>query len=140
MSAPDPLRVGIVGYGDAGRGIHGRLLREVGYRVTDVVTRDPGRSAAAAADWPGVRVHRDVDLLLGRAAELDVVVVASPSGRHPEHAVATIEAGVPTVVDKPLGIDAASARSVVLAAERAGVGLTVFQNRRWDPEQLTSPV
>lgn len=137
MSAPDPLRVGIVGYGDAGRGIHGRLLREVGYRVTDVVTRDPGRSAAAAADWPGVRVHRDVDLLLGRAAELDVVVVASPSGRHPEHAVATIEAGVPTVVDKPLGIDAASARSVVLAAERAGVGLTVFQNRRWDPEQLT---
>jgi predicted dehydrogenase len=40
-------------------------------------------------------------------------------------------------VDKPLATDADAARRVVDHAERAGVPLTVFQNRRWDAEQLT---
>ena len=35
----ESLRVGLVGYGGSGRGIHGRLLRELGQRVTCVVTR-----------------------------------------------------------------------------------------------------
>lgn len=137
MSPGPPLRVGIIGYGDAGRGIHARLLRAAGLRVTDVVTRDPERAAAAESDWAGVRVHPDVTTLLRRAGELDLLVIASPTGRHVEHALAAVDAGVRVVVDKPLGVDAASAREVVHAAERTGVGLTVFQNRRWDSEQLT---
>ncbi len=130
------LRVGVVGYGDAGRGIHARLLREAGHVVTDVVTRDPGRAAAAAEDWPGVRVHDDVAGLVG-APGLDVVVVASPTGRHVEHALAALEAGLATVVDKPLALDRAGAQRLVDAAEARAGRLTVFQNRRWDDEQRT---
>ena len=133
----DGLRFGLIGYGDAGRGIHARLLREAGHQVTDVVTRDPGRVRAAQQDWPGVRVHPDVETLLSEAVGLDVVVIASPTGRHVEHAHAAIAAGVRVVVDKPLALDAVSGRELVRAAEAAGVGLTVFQNRRWDSEQLT---
>ncbi|MBO1750619.1 Gfo/Idh/MocA family oxidoreductase [Actinotalea sp. BY-33] len=131
------LRVGVVGYGDAGRGIHGRLLREAGHRVTDVVTRDPARIAAAGEDWPGVRVHPDLAGLLGRGDELDLVVVASPTGRHVENALEVVAAGRPLVVDKPLGLDADGAGTVLRAAQEAGVPLTVFQNRRWDSEQRT---
>ncbi|WP_250444867.1 Gfo/Idh/MocA family protein [Actinotalea sp. C106] len=131
------LRVGVVGYGDAGRGIHGRLLREAGHQVTDVVTRDPARIATAGEDWPGVRVHPDLAGLLGRRDELDVVVVASPTGRHVENALEVIAAGRPLVVDKPLGLDADGAGTVLRAAQEARVPLTVFQNRRWDPEQRT---
>lgn len=131
------LRFGVIGYGDAGRGIHARLLREAGHTVTDVVTRDPGRAEAARADWPGVRVHAEVgDILLGGGG-LDAVVVATPTGRHVEHALAAVAAGVPVVVDKPLALDVAGASTVVAAAEAAAVPLTVFQNRRWDSEQLT---
>ncbi|NKY08705.1 gfo/Idh/MocA family oxidoreductase, partial [Cellulomonas hominis] len=36
----DALRVGLVGYGSAGRGIHARLLREVGADVVRVVSRN----------------------------------------------------------------------------------------------------
>ena len=131
------LRFGVIGYGDAGRGIHARLLREAGHTVTDVVTRDGARAAAAGADWPGVRVHADVDGLLRGAADLDAVVVATPSGRHVEHAMAVVAAGVPVVVDKPLALDADGASAIVVAAQAAAVPLTVFQNRRWDSEQLT---
>ncbi|WP_298456903.1 Gfo/Idh/MocA family protein [uncultured Cellulomonas sp.] len=132
-----PLRVGLVGYGDAGRGIHGRLLREAGHVVVAVVTRDPSRAAAARSDWPGVVVVDDVATLLRRADGLDLVVVASPTGLHGEHTRAVVAAGVPVVVDKPLGTSASQARGVTEAALSAGVGLTVFHNRRWDDEQRT---
>ena len=57
----EALRVGLVGYGGAGRGIHARLLREAGQRVTAVVTRS--RAAQVEADWPGAAVEPDVHLV-----------------------------------------------------------------------------
>lgn len=137
QGADQQLRVGLIGYGDAGRGIHARLLRGAGHAVTHVVVRNPDRSAAARADWPGVVVVPDVATLLERGDELDLVVVASPTGSHVEHALAVIAAGLPLVVDKPLAPSSAGALAVAQAAEVAGVPLTVFQNRRWDSEQLT---
>lgn len=131
------LRVGLVGYGAAGRGIHGRLLREVGARVVRVVSRNPGRSMAAGRDWPGVAVDPDVPSLLMHAGELDVVVVASPTGDHVEHVRLALAAGLPVVVDKPLATTADEAAELARAGAADGGRLTVFHNRRWDPEQLT---
>ncbi|WP_066587975.1 Gfo/Idh/MocA family protein [Cellulomonas timonensis] len=130
-------RVGLVGYGSAGRTIHSRLLREAGLRVTHVVTRSPERSAAAREDWPGVTVVPSLQVLLESAAELDLVVIASPTAEHAEQAHAVLAAGVPVVVDKPLATTTEAARTLARAAEGSGGRLTVFQNRRWDPEQLT---
>lgn len=131
------LRMGIVGYGGAGRQIHARLAREAGMTVTAVVTRDPGRRVQAAGDWPGARLHDDVASLLAQPGAYDVVVVASPTGSHAEHAAQVAAAGVPFVLDKPIATTAAEARRVVAAAASAGTPFTVFHNRRWDPEQLT---
>ncbi|WP_081978712.1 Gfo/Idh/MocA family protein [Cellulomonas carbonis] len=128
-------RVALVGYGSAGRGIHARLLTATGFRIARVLTRSPERAAEARADHPGVEVHADLDGLL--APGVDVVVVASPTGNHAEHVRAAVDAGLPVVVDKPLALDAAEAEETVRHAERAGVPLTVFQNRRWDDEQRT---
>ena len=130
------LTAGLVGYGMAGRDFHGDLLRRAGGRVTDVVTGDPERAARAGADWPGVQVHRDLPGLLERSRP-DVLVVASPTGLHVEHALAGLEAGIPVVVDKPLAMDHEGAVAVVRRAEETGTPLTVFHNRRWDSEQLT---
>jgi predicted dehydrogenase len=145
MSAPSqerqhgrrPARIGLVGYGGAGRGIHARLAREAGLVVTAVVARDPGRRAAAQEEWPGVHLHDDLAGMLGDAGAYDVVVIASPSGLHAEHAAQVSAAGVPFVLDKPIALDGAQAAQVVATAAAAGTPFTVFQNRRWDPEQLT---
>lgn len=131
----EPLRIGLIGYGAAGRGIHARLARATGQDVVAVVTRTRGDQVAH--DWPDARVVPDVDALLGDAADLDLVVVASPTGDHAEHTRAALEAEVAVMVDKPLATTRVQAAALVrLAAERGG-RLTVFQNRRWDPEQLT---
>jgi len=131
----EPVRVGIVGYGLAGRVFHGRLLAGTpGAAVTAVVTRDPQRRAQAMADHPGARVYSDV---AAAAAAVDLLVVAAPNASHAAVAGVAIDAGVSVVVDKPLAVTAAEGRAVADRAAAAGVPLTVFQNRRWDADQLT---
>ena len=132
-----PARIGLVGYGGAGRGIHARLAREAGLVVTAVVARDPGRREAAEQDWPGVRLHDDLAGLLADRGAYDVVVIASPSALHADHAAAVAQARVPFVLDKPIALDGEQAAQVVESAAVSGTPFTVFQNRRWDPEQLT---
>ncbi len=138
MPVPAPgTRVGLVGYGDAGRGIHARLLDEAGLSVTLVATSSPERAAQVSAERSGVGVVPDLAALLERRDEVDVVVLASATAAHVDQVLACVSAGVPTVVEKPLGVDAASARRAVEAAAEAGAPLTVFHNRRLDAEQLT---
>lgn len=130
-------RAAIIGYGMAGRSIHARLLREAGWQVTAVLVNNDDRRADAQSDWPGLTLVRSVQELIAVKDRFDVVVVASPTGLHFEHASELLRAGIATVVDKPLGIDAQQCQELVdLAAELDG-HLTVFQNRRWDSEQLT---
>lgn len=131
------VRVGLVGYGMAGRDIHLPLLREAGLEVTHVVTADATRREQVARDLPDARVVSSLESLLLLASDVDLVVLASPTAVHAEQAMACLDAGLPLVVDKPLGLDAAQANRVVEHARDVGVRLTVFQNRRWDAEQLT---
>ena len=129
-------RVGLAGYGFAGRGIHAPALREAGCDVVAVSTRDPERAAAARADLAGVEVVTGLDELVA-VPGLDLVVLATPSGGHAEQVRAVVDSGLPCVVDKPLAVDAASAASVVRYAAEARVPITVFQNRRYDAEHAT---
>ncbi len=131
------VRVGLVGYGFAGREIHAPLLAEAGLPVTVVATSDPGRRAAAVAELPDAEPVADLAGLLAARDRVDLVVLASPTGVHHEQALACLDAGLHVVVDKPLGVDAAQAAEIVAHARRTDGRLTVFQNRRWDAEQLT---
>jgi predicted dehydrogenase len=51
--------------------------------------------------------------------------------------VAALVAGLGVVVDKPLAPDAAAGRWLAAEAERRGLFLSVFHNRRWDGDFLT---
>jgi predicted dehydrogenase len=133
------LRVALLGYGMAGREFHAPLLREVaGVRITHIVTGDEERAKAARAENPGVTVVPEPEALWQLAGRLDVVVVASPTGAHAAQAREAVRRDLAVVVDKPLATSAAAARDLVDLAEERGVPLTVFQNRRWDPEHLTA--
>ncbi len=128
--------VGIVGFGLAGQGFHAPLIRAAGLTVAAISTSDPTRRAEAEQFAPGAVIVPGFEELL-QVPGLDLVVLASPSARHAGQALAAIEAGIPVVVDKPLGVTAEEALEVVVAAAAAGVALTVFHNRRYDPEFAT---
>ena len=133
-----PLRVGLVGYGLAGSVFHAPLIAATEGLVLDtVVTSNPERQEQARAGFPDVRVAATADELFDRAAELDLVVVASPNKTHVPLATTALKAGLPVVVDKPIAGTAAEARELAALAEEHGLLLSVFQNRRWDNDFLT---
>ncbi|MFI5486072.1 Gfo/Idh/MocA family oxidoreductase [Micromonospora echinaurantiaca] len=134
-----PLRVGLLGYGIAGRVFHAPLIAATpGLRLAAVLTRDPQRREQVRHEHPDARTVDDADQLWRAPDELDLVVVATPNRLHVPLARAAVAAGLPVVVDKPLAATAAQARDLVDEAARRGVPLTVFQNRRWDGDFLTA--
>ncbi|GGY17234.1 Gfo/Idh/MocA family oxidoreductase [Streptomyces djakartensis] len=133
-----PLRVGLVGYGLAGSVFHAPLIAATeGLTLDTVVTSNPGRQQQARSEFPDVRLAAAPDELFDRAAELDLIVVASPNKTHVPLAATALEAGLPVVVDKPVAGTAAEARELAALAEERGLLLSVFQNRRWDNDFLT---
>lgn len=134
-----PLRVGLIGYGLAGSVFHAPLIAATDGLVLDtVVTSDPERQRQARAEH-GEDLHTvaDADALFARADALDLVVVASPNRTHVELARRALETDLAVVVDKPLAARAAEAEELADLAERRGLLLSVFQNRRWDNDFLT---
>ncbi|WP_280267743.1 Gfo/Idh/MocA family protein [Nocardia wallacei] len=132
------LGVAVIGYGLAGSVFHAPLIAaEPRMRVAAVVTSSGERAERARAEHPGVRVAPDAEEVFADAAGIDLVVVATPNRTHAPLAMRALGAGLPVVVDKPFALTAAEGEQVVAAAERAGLLLTVFQNRRWDSDFRT---
>ena len=129
------LRVGIAGYGLAGRYFHAPLLKGCGFNVVAIQTSNAERTQHAKSDFPDTTVVSTIEKLVTK--DLDLVVVASANLVHAEHALAAINAGIPVVVDKPMGRSFAETQLIVNAAADAGVGLSTFFNRRWDSDALT---
>jgi predicted dehydrogenase len=129
------MRVGIAGYGLAGRYFHAPLLKGCGYEVVAIQTSNAERAGHAVSDFPDVKVVATIQELV--AHKLDLVVVASANLVHAEHAFAAINAGIPVVVDKPMGRTFAETAEIISAGERAGVPVSTFFNRRWDSDALT---
>ncbi len=129
-------RVALAGFGSAGQGIHAPLLLAAGCEVVAVSTSDQERASSARHLLPDVQVVPGLEQLLV-LPDIDLVVLATPSGAHAAQVRAVVEAGLACVVDKPLAVDAPSGADVVRGAADAGVPLTVFQNRRYDAEHAT---
>lgn len=129
------MRVGIAGYGLAGRSFHGPLLKSVGFEVAAILTSNSTRARQAKEDFPLVKIVENFSELLRQ--DLDLVVIATANKAHAEQALAAIAAGIPVVIDKPAARTLAETQTIFSAAEKAGVPATVFYNRLWDSDALT---
>lgn len=130
------IRVGLVGYGFAGRGFHAYLINRVpDLRLVAVATRAAERRARAQQDY-GVATFATLDDLLERGG-IDLVVLATPHNTHAPLAIQAMDAGKHVIVDKVMCLNTSEADAMIAASERNGVLLSVFQNRRWDWDYLT---
>jgi predicted dehydrogenase len=125
------LRVGIAGFGLAGRVFHAPLIAATdGLRIARILTTDAQRRASAESLYPDSTVVGSLEELLDEA---DVHVVATTNDAHVPLATEALDRGIAVVVDKPLSINAAAAQGLVARGGR----LTVYQNRRWDGDFRT---
>jgi predicted dehydrogenase len=130
------LRIGLVGYGFGGRVFHAPLIAGVpGCVLAGVVTRSQTRRIEVAETYPGLPLFDSVADLA--ESGVDAIVVCTPAATHTAVTDDVVQRGIPVVCDKPFALDAEAARRTVELAERAGVLVTAYQNRRWDSDMLT---
>jgi len=128
------LRVGLIGYGYAGKTFHAPLIAAVpALELAAVASSDASK---VHADWPGVTVLATPAELIARD-DLDLVVIATPNDTHHPLARDALLAGRHVVVDKPFTVALDDARELVALARQRRRVLSVFHNRRWDGDFLT---
>jgi len=128
------IRVGLVGFGMAGRVFHAPLLSSVeGLEFAAVVERTSNK---AAQRYPGVTLYRSLAEMLADDSP-QLLVVATPNGTHYAVAKEILGAGKNVVVDKPMTLSADQAAELIGLAKRHNVLLVPFHNRRWDSDFLT---
>jgi predicted dehydrogenase len=126
-------RVGLIGYGYAGKTFHAPLIQAIpGLDLSAVASSDAAR---IHRDLPQVEVMSDPSQLIASDA-IDLVVIATPNATHAALASEALRAGKHVVVDKPFTLDMAEARALMVLALNSGRLLSVFQNRRWDSDFL----
>jgi predicted dehydrogenase len=133
-SSLTPIRVGLIGYGYAGRTFHAPLIDAVPEMVLAAIASS--RAGALHDERPGTRWVVDPAELL-RDDVIDVVVVATPNDSHFHWTQAALEADKHVVVEKPFALDLAQARALTQLAQQRQRLLAVFHNRRWDSDYLT---
>jgi predicted dehydrogenase len=132
---PAPVRIGLAGYGLGGRYFHAPLIAAAdNCEFLGVVTTSPQRRGQVAADL-GLPTFTDLAELARAGAE--AVAISTPAATHITLTEQALRLGLAVVCDKPFAADADQARATVQLAERLGVLLTVYQNRRWDSDFLT---
>jgi predicted dehydrogenase len=127
------LRALVVGTGFGCR-IQVPALRGAGFEVVGLVGSDAARTAERAVA-NGVPAHF-TDLgqaIAGTGAE--VVAISTPPHTHAPLAIAALEAGCHVLCEKPFARDAAEARAMLAAAEKAGRVHTIGNEFRFAPQR-----
>ncbi|HEV2277634.1 MAG TPA: Gfo/Idh/MocA family oxidoreductase [Acidobacteriaceae bacterium] len=130
----EPIRVGVVGFGLAGRYFHTAVIQGTsGLELACVVQRS---GDDAAREHPRVKVARSVEEMLADIS-IQVVVIATPSYSHYELAAQCLREQRHVVVDKPFTLSSAEAAELTKMARGRKLLLSVYQNRRWDGDFQT---
>lgn len=115
----DAHRIGVVGLGVISCAYLDTLVGRDAVRVTAVADLDATRSAAVAAELPGVRALSVEELLTG--PDVDTVLNLTIPAAHAEIALGAIAHGKNVYGEKPLAAGLADAHAVLEAAAKASV-------------------
>lgn len=132
-------KVGIVGYGGMGQwhacSITGTTyLGSISFEESDVAEVagiydiDPEKLKKAAED--GYPAYHSLEDLL--AADIDIIVVATPNDVHESIAIQAMEAGKHVIVEKPVTMSCEALDHMIAASEKNNRKFSVHQNRRFD--------
>ena len=122
------IRVGVIGVGHLGQH-HARLLASMdGVQLIGVCDTNQARAEEIAAKF-GTQVVESRDLL----SRVNAVTVAVPTVAHVDVAMPFLDAGVPTLIEKPIAPSVEDADRLVAAAERGGALLATGHTERFNP-------
>ena len=129
------IRVGLIGYGYAGATFHAPLICSTeGLALTRIASSNAHK---VHQDFPDVALSQSPQDLIN-AADVDLVVIATPNASHHPLAMQALLAGKHVVLEKPFTVTVAQAEELLQLAQQKNLVLSVFHNRRWDNDFLTA--
>src|SRR4051812_41640509 len=131
------MRLGLIGLGRIGA-FHTNTLVGIpaidSLVVTDIVPEKTKtiveRSGAQGVDGPRVEGRDSVDALLGSG--VDGVIIAAGTDAHTKLILACVEAGLPTLCEKPVGSNGAEGAELLRRLEGSTVPVQIGFQRRYD--------
>ena len=129
------MRWGILGPGRISRSFLTGLAGSSTEQAVAIGSRDRGRAEAVAAEFGVSRSYGSYEHLLADDT-VQAVYIATPNGLHAPWSIAAAEAGKHVLCEKPLGVSAAEAQSMVSAAREHGVWLMEAFMYRFHPRTL----
>lgn len=125
-----PLRIALIGAGNMGQQHYHHLKSLTEAQLCAVA--DPGPQASeTAAQWQ-VPHYADHQQMLAQVRP-DAVIVANPNNLHVSTALDCLAAGVPVLLEKPVGVHMDEVRQLVAASKTSGVPVLVGHHRRHNP-------
>ena len=136
MSEQPKLRVAVLGVGAIAQVVHLPVLSQLkGAELVAVCDADRTKAQAIAARFGIPRVHaRDEDVF--KDDDVDAIVICTPSYLHDQQAIAALESGKHTLVEKPISLTVEGARRANEVAERSGRTFMVAMNNRFRPDTM----
>jgi len=125
------VRIALVGCGRISRNHCEAIARIDGLELVGVcdIIADRARVTGESANVPW---FTSIEALLEQVPS-DAVVIATPSGLHPQHGMLAARAGRHVITEKPMAISLHAADSLVQACDDAGVRLFVVKQNRLNP-------
>jgi predicted dehydrogenase len=137
-SVKPPVRLGIIGTGGMAAQ-HAAKFREIrACKIVAACDLDPDRVRTFAETHKIPQTFTDVNAMLA-SSEIDAVAIVTPDAFHTPIELASIAAGKHVLCEKPLALNFADARRMMLAAENAGVvNMVNLSYRDWPAIQAVA--
>ena len=125
-----PLRLGLAGAGRMGRNHLRALATSSEVKVTAIA--EPSEGARQSIPFTDIAIYGELERML-ESASIDAVLVCVPSDLHLTTVKALMDAGMPTLCEKPVGVTASEAREAAAIVAAAGLPFQVGFWRRYVP-------
>ncbi len=123
------IRFAIVGFGNIGRRHAEHIMNNPATELVAVCDIQPAAKEKLPA---GIPFYSNLDDML-REAKADVLCVCTPNYLHCPHTIAGLQAGLHTVVEKPMAMSVAECDRMITVADETGKIIFAVKQNRYNP-------
>jgi predicted dehydrogenase len=128
------IRIAVVGCGHIGER-HSSLIMQIPQAELAAVCDILPDKAQLASKW-GVPFFTDIQELMGKLPDFDVLSIAVPNGLHTLYAAIGLEAGKHVIIEKPMGLSHEACENIISLAEKKNLKIFCVMQNRYSPTSV----